>query len=69
MFYLVLLIFFCIALVFSMLGLGGSGLYIPILYWMGLEFKTEAIPLGMLCGENVILDRDVAILFLFDKWR
>lgn len=52
-----------------MLGLGGSGLYIPILYWMGLEFKTEAIPLGMLCGENVILDRDVAILFLFDKWR
>ena len=48
MLYLVPLIFFCIAFVFSMLGLGGSGLYIPILYWMGLDFKTEAIPLGML---------------------
>lgn len=42
------LIFFCIAFVFSMLGMGGSQLYIPILYWMGLDFKTEAIPLGML---------------------
>jgi len=41
-------LFFCIALVFSMLGMGGSQLYIPILYWMGLDFKTEAIPLGML---------------------
>jgi len=40
--------FFCIAFIFSMLGMGGSQLYIPILYWMGLEFKTEAIPLGML---------------------
>lgn len=41
-------LFFCIAFVFSMLGMGGSQLYIPILYWMGLDFKTEAIPLGML---------------------
>ncbi len=40
--------FFCIAFIFSMLGMGGSQLYIPILYWMGLDFKTEAIPLGML---------------------
>jgi len=48
MLYLVPLIFFCIAFVFSMLGMGGSQLYIPILYWMGLDFKAEAIPLGML---------------------
>jgi len=67
MHYLVPVIFFCIAFVFSKLGLGGSGLYIPILHWLGLDFKTEAIPLGMLCGENVILDRDAAILFLFDR--
>jgi len=46
--YLSPFLFFCIALVFSMLGMGGSQLYIPILYWMGLDFKTEAIPLGML---------------------
>jgi hypothetical protein len=41
-------LFFCIAFVFSILGMGGSQLYIPILYWVGLDFKTEAIPLGML---------------------
>jgi len=40
-------IFFIIAFVFCMLGMGGSQLYIPVLYWMGLDFKTEAIPLGM----------------------
>ncbi|RLC60297.1 MAG: hypothetical protein DRI01_10345 [Chloroflexi bacterium] len=46
--YLVPPIFFAIAFVFSMLGMGGSQLYIPILFWMGLDFKTQAIPLGML---------------------
>lgn len=46
--YLIPPIFFVIAFVFSMLGMGGSQLYIPILFWMGLDFKTEAIPLGML---------------------
>ena len=47
-FYLAPPIFLLIAFVFSMLGMGGSQLYIPILYWMGMDFKTEAIPLGML---------------------
>ncbi len=41
-------IFFFIAFVFSMLGMGGSQIYIPILFWLGMDFKTEAIPLGML---------------------
>jgi uncharacterized membrane protein YfcA len=41
-------VFFLIAFVFSMMGMGGSQLYIPILFWMGMDFKTEAIPLGML---------------------
>jgi len=31
-----------------MLGMGGSQLYIPILFWLGMDFKTQAIPLGML---------------------
>ena len=31
-----------------MLGMGGSQLYIPILYWLGMDFKHEAIPLGLL---------------------
>jgi len=40
-------LFFCISFLFSMLGMGGGQLYIPILFWMGLKFKTEAIPLGI----------------------
>jgi uncharacterized membrane protein YfcA len=46
--YLAPLIFFVIAFVFAMIGLGGSQLYIPILFWLGMDFKTQAIPLGML---------------------
>ncbi len=46
--YLTAPIFLVIAFVFSMLGMGGSQLYIPILFWTGMDFKTEAIPLGML---------------------
>jgi uncharacterized membrane protein YfcA len=41
-------IFFIIAFVFAMIGLGGSQLYVPILFWLGMDFKTQAIPLGML---------------------
>ncbi len=41
------LIFF-IALVFSMLGLGGGMLYVPVFKWLGLPLKTIAIPLGLL---------------------
>lgn len=54
-------IFFVIALVFSMLGMGGSQLYIPILFWLGLDFKTEAIPLGMLL--NVINSSSAAVTY------
>jgi uncharacterized membrane protein YfcA len=45
-------LFLLIALIFAMIGLGGSQLYIPILFWLGMDFKTQAIPLGMLL--NVI---------------
>ncbi|MFN2153111.1 MAG: TSUP family transporter, partial [Anaerolineales bacterium] len=62
-FYLTPPIFFVIAFVFSMLGMGGSQLYIPILYWMGLDFKTEAVPLGMLL--NVVNSSSAA----FTYWR
>jgi len=54
-------IFFVIAFVFSMLGMGGSQLYIPILYWMGMDFKTEAVPLGMLL--NVVNSSSAAITY------
>lgn len=60
-FYMAPPIFFLIALVFSMLGMGGSQLYIPILYWMGMDFKTEAIPLGMLL--NLVNSGSAAITY------
>ena len=31
-----------------MFGMGGSQLYIPILFWLGMDFQTQAIPLGLL---------------------
>jgi hypothetical protein len=46
--YLCPLIFLVVASLFAMIGLGGSQLYIPILFWLGMDFKTQAIPLGML---------------------
>lgn len=54
-------IFFGIAFVFSMLGMGGSQLYIPILMWMGMDFKTEAVPLGMLL--NVVNSATAAVTY------
>ncbi len=57
------LLFFFIAFVFSMLGMGGSQIYIPILFWSGLDFKTQAIPLGMLL--NVVNSSSAT----FTYWR
>jgi len=59
------LIFFVIAFVFSMLGMGGSQLYIPILFWMGLDFKTQAIPLGMLL--NVVNSSTASFVYAKKK--
>lgn len=41
------LVFF-IALVFSMLGLGGGMLYVPVFRWLELPLKSVAIPLSLL---------------------
>ena len=37
-----------LAFIFSMIGLGGAMLYVPLLHWFGFDFKTEAIPTGLL---------------------
>ena len=69
-FYLIPPLFFVIAFIFSMLGMGGSQLYIPILYWMGMDFKTEAIPLGMLL--NVVNSSSAAVTYARHRlinWR
>ncbi len=68
--YLIPLLFFAISFVFSMLGMGGSQIYIPILFWCGLDFKTQAIPLGMLL--NVVNSGSAAVVYAFKKmidWR
>ena len=64
-FYVVPPLFFGIAFVFSMLGMGGGQLYIPILYWAGLDFKTEAIPLGILL--NVTNSASAAVTYARHK--
>jgi uncharacterized membrane protein YfcA len=69
-FYLAPPVFFVIASVFSMLGMGGSQLYIPILFWMGMDFKSEAVPLGMLL--NVVNSSSAAITYTRSRlivWR
>ena len=63
-------LFFFIALVFSMLGMGGSQLYIPILFWLGMDFKTQAIPLGLLL--NIVNSSSALITYGRNKlveWR
>jgi uncharacterized membrane protein YfcA len=57
--------FFIIALVFSMLGMGGSQVYIPVLFWLGMDFKTQAIPLGMLL--NIINSSTAAFVYGREK--
>jgi len=44
-----------------MLGMGGSQLYIPVLFWLGMDFKTQAIPLGMLL--NVVNSSSAAFTY------
>jgi len=44
-----------------MLGRGGATLYVPILFWLGMDFKTQAIPLGMLL--NVVNTSIPALTF------
>ncbi len=58
-------LFFVIALIFSMLGMGGSQIYIPVLFWLGMDFKTEAIPLGMLL--NVVNSATAATTYAREK--
>ncbi len=60
-YYITPVVFFIISFVFSMLGMGGSQLYIPILFWLGMDFKTQAIPLGMLL--NVVNSSSAAYTY------
>jgi uncharacterized membrane protein YfcA len=36
-----------VAFIFSMLGLGGAQVYAPAFYWLGLDLRTQAVPLAL----------------------
>ena len=54
-----------LAFIFSMIGLGGAMLYVPLLHWFGFDFKTEAIPTGLLL--NGITAVSAAIVYFRSK--
>jgi len=56
---IVSLLIFGLAFVFSMLGLGGAMLYIPVFHWFGYDFKTEAIPTGLLLNGITVVSASV----------
>ncbi len=58
---LIIFIAFFIALVFSMLGLGGAILYTPFFYWLGLPLLT-AIPMALLL--NTITTTSASMTYL-----
>ena len=43
----VIVIIFFLGFIFSMLGLGGAMLYIPVFHWFDFDFKSVAIPTGL----------------------
>ncbi len=51
-----------LSFIFSMLGLGGAMLYIPVFHWLGLNLKYEAIPTGLLL--NGITALSAAIVYI-----
>jgi uncharacterized protein len=54
-----------LAFIFSMIGLGGSMLYVPFFHWAGFDFKAEAIPTGLLL--NGITAASAAIVYFRSK--
>jgi len=48
-----------LAFIFSMLGLGGAMLYIPVFHWFGYDFKSVAIPTGLLLNGITVVSASV----------
>ena len=64
------LVVFAVSFVFPMLGAGGSQLFVPALLWMGMDFKTEVIPLALFL--NVISSASASFVYRRAKlivWR
>lgn len=54
-----------LSFIFAMLGLGGAMLYIPVFHWLGYDFKTVAIPTGLLL--NGVTALSAAVFYLRSK--
>ncbi len=53
---LVFAIIWAASFLFAMLGLGGGMVYVPVMKWLGFDFKSVAIPVGLLLnGLNTAL--------------
>lgn len=61
----VIVIIFILGFIFSMLGLGGALLYIPVFHWFGFDFKSVAIPTGLFL--NGITALSASIYFIREK--
>ena len=61
----IIIIIFILGFIFSMLGLGGAMLYIPVFHWFGFDFKSVAIPTGLFL--NGITALSAAIYFFREK--
>ncbi|WP_461834795.1 sulfite exporter TauE/SafE family protein [Desulfothermus sp.] len=54
-----------LSFIFSMLGLGGAMLYIPVFHWLGYDFKSVAIPTGLLL--NGVTALSAAVFYIRSK--
>ena len=59
------IVIFIISFVFSMLGMGGAQLYIPILFFLGADLKRVAIPLGLFL--NLLTTTSASVTYARNK--
>ena len=59
------MIILVLSFIFAMLGLGGAMLYIPVFHWFSFDFKSVAIPTGLLL--NGITALSASIYYLKEK--
>jgi len=63
--WLIPLIVLFVSFFLSMFGLGGAQLYVPIFYFLGLNLKTEVIPLALLL--NFVSQLSAATIYFKNK--
>ncbi len=57
-------IIFFLSMLFSMIGLGGAIVYVPVFYWSGIDLLS-AIPMGLLL--NTVTSASAAVTYLRKK--